>query len=261
MRKRSTLLVSLLVAAATAIAASVAMAGAPATSPDGNAQAIDAVIAPKKLSKSKWTPGSLKVTTTLSNQSKANGVPVPTVHVLLDFDKNAKIFTKGIPTCNPSKIQNVSTEIALRECGRAKIGSGKAKALIPVGEQVFVADQTVTAFNGTPKGGKPTILLHTYGTKPTVTTLVLNGTVTNLNGKEGYGPRLDLEVPKIAGGAGALTNFTVTINKKYRYKGKPASYISAKCPKSKKLKVRSVFTFLDGQSSKPTDVGTCAQKK
>jgi hypothetical protein len=260
MRKRSTLLLSLLVAAATAIAASVAMAGAPATSPDGNAQAIDAVLGPKKLSKSKWTPGSLKVTTTLSNQSKANGVPVPTVRVQIDFDKNARIFTKGVPTCNPAKLQNVSTEIALRECSRAKIGSGKAKALIPVGEQVFVADQTVTAFNGTPRGGKPVILLHTYGTKPTVTTLVLNGTVTNYN-KQGYGPRLDLEVPKIAGGAGALTNFTVTINKKYRYKGKPASYISAKCPNSKKLKVRSIFTFLDGESSKPTDVGTCTQKK
>jgi hypothetical protein len=249
-----------LVAAATAIVASVAMAGAPATSPDGNAQAIDAVIAPKKLSKSKFTPGTLKVTTTLRNSSTANGVPVPTVHVVLDFDKNAKIFTKGLPTCDPAKLQNVSTEIALRECRPAKIGGGKAKASIPVGEQVFVADQTVTAFNGKPKGGIPTILLHTYGTKPTVTTLVLNGTVTNIN-KEGYGPRLDLEVPKIAGGAGALTDFTVTINKKYRYKGKPTSYISAKCPRSKKLKVRSVFTFLDGQSSKPTDVGTCTRKK
>jgi hypothetical protein len=260
MSKRSTLLVGLLVAAATAIAASVAMAGAPANSPDGNAQAIDAVIAPKKLSKSTWTPGSLKVTTTLSSSSAANGVPVPTVHVVIDFDKNAKIFTKGIPTCDPAKVQNTSTEIALRECGKAKLGSGKATALIPVGGQVFAAEQTVTAFNGTPKGGKPVILLHSYGTKPSVTTLVLVGTVSNYN-REGYGPRLDLEVPKIAGGAGALTNFSVTINKKYRYKGKPATYISAKCPKSRKLKVRSVFTFLDGQSSKPTDVGTCTQKK
>lgn len=260
MRKRSTLLVSLLVAAATAVAASVAMAGAPATSPDGNAQAIDAVIAPKKLSKTQFTPGSLKVTTTLSNQSASNGVPVPTVHVVIDFDKNAKIFTKGLPTCDPSKVQNVSTEAALQFCGKAKIGSGKATALIPVGSQVLAAEQTVTAFNGTPKGGKPVLILHSYGTKPTVTTLVLVGTVINYN-KQGYGPRLDLEVPKIAGGAGALTNFQVTINKRYRYKGKPASYISAKCPASKKLKVRSVFTFLDGQTSEPTDVGSCTQKK
>lgn len=260
MRKRSTLLVSLLVAAATAVVATAAMAGAPANSPDGNAQAIDSVIGPKKLSKSKWTPGSLKVTTTLSNQAAPNGVPVPTVNVVIDFDKNAKIFTKGIPTCNPSKVQNTSTEIAERECGKAKIGKGKATALIPVGSQVFVAEQTVTAFNGQPKGGKPVVILHSYGTKPTVTTLVLVGTVSNY-GKQGYGPRLDIDVPKIAGGAGALTKFQVKIEKKYRYKGKPASFISAKCPNSKRLKVRSTFTFLDGQSSKPTDVQSCTQKK
>jgi hypothetical protein len=180
--------------------------------------------------------------------------------VVIDFDKNLRIFTKGLPTCDPAKVQSVSTEIAERECGRAKIGSGKATALIPVGEQVFVAEQVVTAFNGTPKGGKPVIVLHSYGTKPTVTTLVLIGTVSNYN-KQGYGPRLDLEVPKIAGGAGALTNFTVTIKKNYRYKGNPATFIAAKCPKSKKLKVRSVFTFLDSQSSSPTDVKTCTQKK
>ena len=32
-------------------------------------------------------------------------------------------------------------------------------------------------------------------------------------------------------------------------------------PGSKKLKVRSVFTFLDNQTSNPTDVQTCTQKK
>src|SRR5262249_54469227 len=152
---------------------------------------------------------------TLRNSSAANGVPVPTVHVLIDFDKYARIFTKGVPTCDPSKIQKTPTEVPLPECKPALIGHGKAKASTPAGEQVLVADQVVTAFNGTPRGGKPVILLHSYGTKPTVTTLVLNGTVSNFN-REGYGPRLDLEVPKIAGGAGALTDFTVTINKKYR---------------------------------------------
>lgn len=259
MRKRSTLIVSMVVMAASALAASVALAGAPATGADGNSQSIDSVIAPKKLSKSQFQPASLKVTTVLTSNS-ANGVPKPTSHVQIDFDKNAKIFAKGYPTCDPSKLQSTSTEIAERECKSAIIGKGKATVKLPVGEQVFTVPATVTAFNGQPKGGKPVILLHTYSTSPTQTTLVLNGPVVNYN-KQGYGPRLELEVPKIAGGAGALTEFQVTINKKYRYKGKQVSYISAKCPNSKKLKVRSVFTFLDNESVSPTDVKSCAQKK
>jgi hypothetical protein len=264
MLKRSNLIMGLAVAAATAITASVAIAGplGPAvTTPNGNAQSVGSLITPKKLSKRTFTPGALEVTTKLTNSTSPNGVPVPTVRVVIDFDKNAKIFTKGIPTCDPAKLQNTSTEVALQQCGKAKIGSGKATALLPgSGSTVFTVKQTVTAFNGVPKGGKPVVILHTYGTTPLQTTLVLVGSVINYN-KEGYGPRLDLEVPKLAGGSGALTDFQVKIDKKYKYKGKRVSFISAKCPSSKKLKTRAAFTFIDGQTATPKFVQTCTPTK
>lgn len=259
MRKRSTLIAGLAVFAAAAILASAAFAGpvgAPVPSADGNSQAVGSVIAPKNLFKKTFTPASLEVTTKLTSTQP---VPSPTTHVVIDFDKNAKIFTKGIPTCDPSKLQNVSTEVALQQCASAKIGSGTAEALLPVGSQIFTVNQTVTAFNGVPKGGKPTVLLHAYGTTPIQTTLVLVGTVSSFD-KEGYGPRLDVEVPLLAGGAGALTYFNVKIDKKYQYKGKPVSFLSAKCPASKKLKTRSTFTFKDGQTSNPTYTAKCTQK-
>jgi hypothetical protein len=260
MRKRPTLIVGLAVAITAAIVASAAMAGpvgAPVASSDGNSQAIGAVIAPKKLYKKIFTPASLEVTTALTT-SAPGGFPSPTTHVVIDFDKNAKIFTKGIPTCNAAALQSTSTEVALQECGNAKIGAGSGQAVIKVGSNLVPAPATVTAFNGVPVGGKPVVLLHTYSTTPVQTTLVLIGTVSNYN-KEGYGPRLDVVVPLIAGGNGALTDFNVTIKKKYKYKGKPVSFISAKCPASKKLKVRSVFTFQDGQTSNPTYLQKCAQ--
>jgi hypothetical protein len=129
-----------------------------------------------------------------------------------------------------------------------------------VGEKVYTVPATVAAFNGVPQGGKPVVLLHTYSTTPIQTTLVLSGPVTNYN-KEGYGPRLDLTVPLLAGGQGALTDFNVKVSKKYKYKGQPVSFISAKCPNSGKLKARAQFTFLDGQSSTPTSTQTCTQNK
>ncbi|HEX8752978.1 MAG TPA: hypothetical protein VF731_06125 [Solirubrobacterales bacterium] len=251
---------ALAVAAATAIAASVAVAGpigSPVASSDGNSQAYGALITPKKLGKKTFTPAALEVTTHLTT-SAASGVPVPTTHVQIDFDKGTQIFTKGVPTCNASKLQSTSTEVAIQACKSAVIGSGKAHALLAVGGKIYDVDQTVTAFNGVPQGGKPVILLHTYGTTPVQTTLVLTGKVTNLN-KEGFGPRLDVEVPLIAGGTGVLTDFQVKVKKDYKYKGKPVSYISAKCPSSHKLKTRSVFTFLDGQSSDPVFTQSCTQ--
>jgi hypothetical protein len=259
MRKRPTLIVGLAAVVAASICASVALAGTVVSGKDGNTQSVESVISPKKLSKTTFTPVSLNVTTATATTTAPNGVPSPAVHVLIDFDKNAKLFTKGVPTCDSSKLQNTSTELAEAACGKAKIGSGKATALLPVGAVVYPVNQTVTAFNGVPQGGKPVILLHTYGTTPLQTTLVLVGTVSNLN-KEGYGPRLDLEVPLLAGGTGALTNFQVTINKKFTYKGKKQSYVSAKCT-SKKLKARAAFTYKDGEVLTAFATQSCTPKK
>jgi len=261
MRKRSTA-VGLAVALLAALVSSVAVAGPtgkPVSSADGNSQAIGSRVLPQKLSKKRMTPAALEVTTRLSNPVAANGVPVPTTDVRVDFDRSTRIFTKGVPRCDAAKLQNASTEVALQKCGRARIGKGTARALLPVGQQVFVVKQRVTAFNGRPKGRKPVVLLHTYGTEPIQTALVLVGTVRNYY-KQGFGPRLDVEVPLIAGGAGALTYFNVKIDKKYKFKGKRRSYIYAKCPKNKRLKTRSVFKFLDGQVTKPVYRQRCRHR-
>ncbi|MBS1878666.1 MAG: hypothetical protein JST31_04065 [Actinobacteria bacterium] len=258
MRKRSISVVATAVAATAALTASVALAGPTVTGPDGNTQSIEAVISPKKLPKKTTAPATLKVVTKTATTTAANGVPSPAVKATIDFAKGAVIFAKGLPTCNASVLQNVSTEIAEQKCGKAKIGSGVAHALLPVGAKVLPIEQKVTAFNGVPKGGKPTVLLHTYGTVPFQTTLVLNGTVINYN-KQGYGPRLEIQIPLIAGGTGALTEFQVTINKKWSYKGKKVSFISAECP-TKTLKTRSVFTYLDGQSLEALNSQPCTQK-
>jgi hypothetical protein len=261
MRKRPTLIVGLAAAVAAAIV-STALAGPlgpTVVGPDGNTQAIGVKLSPKKLSKSTQTPVTLEVTTKTTSTTAANGVPSPAVRAVVDFDKNTKLFSTGVPICDPAKIQNTSTEIATRECGKAKIGSGKASALLPVGSQVFVQEQTVTAFNGPPRGGQPVVLLHTYGVSPIQVTLVLNGAVSGFN-KEGYGPRLDIEIPLIAGGTGALTDFQTTVSKKYKYKGKQRSYVTAECKKSP-LKARGAFSFKDGETLTAFSKQGCTKKK
>jgi hypothetical protein len=254
------LIVGLAAVAVAAIAAASATAGAPVAGKDGNTQSLEAVVSPKKLSKTTPTPVTLSVSVPTRTTTAASGIPVPTVHVTIDFDKNLSLFTKGIPTCNATKLQATSTEVAKQACGNAVIGTGTGSALLPIGGQAVPEPTVVTAFNGVPQGGKPIELLHAYGTSPVQTTLVLVGTISNYN-KEGFGPRLDVEVPKIAGGTGALTDFKVKINKRYRYKGHPRSFVSAKCPSSKKLKARALFTYADGETLTPLSTQSCKQLK
>ncbi|HET8956470.1 MAG TPA: hypothetical protein VFN18_12500 [Solirubrobacterales bacterium] len=242
-----------------AVAATAAWAGPTVTAPDGNTQSIDSQIRPKRLSKTKFTPGSLEVTTLTTSTTDPNGVPSPAVHAVIDFDRNARLYTKGLPTCDPAKLQSQSTEVAERVCGKAKIGTGHAIAYLKAGK-VYEVPQTVTAFNGVPKDGKPVVLLHTYGTTPLQVSLVLEGTVSNYN-KEGYGPRLDLNIPLLAGGTGALKEFNVKIDKKWSFKGEKRSFISAKCTGSKKLKARGTFTFRDGEALTAYSKQSCKQSK
>jgi len=260
MRKRLTLVVAMAVGVAVTVAGVAPAVQSPTlVGADGNTQSIAVKYSPQKLSKKQAEPVSLEVKTATSSQTAANGVPVPAVRAIIDFPKGLKIFSKGYPTCDPAVLQNTSTEKALEECKRAKLGTGQGSADLVVGEKVFPVVTGITAFNGVPQGGKPVILLHNYSATPIQTTLVLIGVVKSLN-KGAFGSRLDVEIPLIAGGQGALTSFGVKIFKTFSYKGKKRSYVSLSCP-SKKWKTRGQFVFRDGESLTPEVTQKCTQKR
>ena len=258
MHKRFILIASLAASVAIAIPVSAAIAGETVTGPDGNTQSIEAAISPKGLYKKTSSPGSLFVDVKTGTTGSANGAPSPAIHDVIDFDQNLSLASKGLPTCNAAKLQSTSTEAAERACGNAIIGTGEATTLLPLGT-LYTEPTKVTAFNGVPQGGKPVVLLHAYGTTPVQTTLVLVGVVSNYN-KEGYGPRLDVTVPPIAGGVGVITDFNVKIQKSWTYKGKKTSFVSAKCPAAKKLKYRGAFTYKDNTTITATHTQPCTPK-
>lgn len=260
MRKRLTLAVAMAVGVAVAVAGVAAAVQSPTlVGADGNTQSIAVKYSPQKLSKKRAEPVTLEVKTATSSQTAANGVPVPAVQAIIDFPKGLKIFSKGYPTCDPAVLQNTSTEKAVEECKRAQLGTGQGSADLVVGEKVFPVVTGITAFNGVPQGGKPVILLHNYSATPIQTTLVLVGVVKSYN-KGAFGARLDVEIPLIAGGQGALTSFGVKISKTFKYKGKKHGYVNASCP-SKKWKARGEFDFLDGEALTPVVKGKCTPKK
>jgi hypothetical protein len=258
MHKRFILIASLAAIVAAAIPVSAALAGETVSGPDGNTQSMEAAIAPTALYKKTFSPGSLFVDVKTGSTTSTTGAPSPAVHDVIDFDQNLSLLTKGLPTCNAAQLQSATTEVAERLCGSAKIGSGEATTLLPLGV-LYTEPTKVTAFNGVPQGGKPVVLLHAYGTSPVQTTLVLTGVVSNY-GKEGFGPRLDVTIPPIAGGSGAITDFRVKIQKSWTYKGKKMSFINAKCPASRKLKYRGAFTYKDGTTIDATHTQACTPK-
>ena len=145
---------------------------------------IEGAISPTKLPKKTPAP----ITLTVSGAIKStDGSRVPALKTLsLEFDKHGQIYTKGLPTCNPAKLQSTLTAQAKKACGSALVGTGNVSAEIYFPEQApFPASGPLLIFNGIPKGGKPTLIFHVHADVPAPTTFVTEGVISKASGKYG----------------------------------------------------------------------------
>jgi hypothetical protein len=189
-------------------------------------------------------------------------------NTVLDFDKGLAFDTGNLPRCNPTRLASTTTQQADAACGPARVGSGDA-VLCPfsVGCGAKV-DAIVSAYNGTPVNGNPSILLHTKTNTPAAPT-VLQGTLIRspVGGK--FGSRLDVTVPDTATTGLTLTNFHTNIPKKITVPAKKKGgrvvkaakyYVNAKCT-DKVWDFQETTTFRAGggtQSDSTTQA--CKQK-
>lgn len=205
--------------------------------------ADDGGITPTKLPRH----GSAPVTARLNGEiSTRDGSHPPAFEsVDLKVEKNISIDPVGLPTCKAGKLRATSSATAKRLCGDAIVGSGKAEVEVAFPEQApFRSTGPLVLFNGGQKGPVTTLLLHAYVDVPAPTAIVVEATVTKIH--EGpYGLRIQATVPKIAGGAGAVTMFELKVGRKFTYKGKKKSFLSAGCPKGVWV-AKGEARFVDG---------------
>lgn len=251
-------------AAIAAVALSAAVAVAAVTAGNGSSVTAVASISPNKLSKSSFTPIQLTVGAKIAAAGAATDDPVASVAI--DFDKKGKLSTKGLPTCNAKRIEAQALDKAEGICAKSLVGHGKATGLF-VGrdsegnpEPPLTIEGEIAVFNGVREKGKPTLLLYTVLERPTPGAFVITGVVSKYR-KQGYGSRLELELPKLFGGGGALRDFRVSVGKKFTFKHKKRSLISAKCPGNKKLKARTTVTFLSGAKAVVPMTQRCKPKR
>jgi hypothetical protein len=204
---------------------------------------------PKKLSKTKQTPITLNVSGKI--RTKDGEHPPAMKQFDLKTDKNGAVNVKGLPVCTSSKLQSQDTKNAEAICKKAIIGSGTTTASIKFPEQPPIpAKSKIIAFNGGFKGGTTTIFIHAYLTVPTPAAVV--ATVKVKKKKDGrYGLNSVTTIPKIAGGNGSVTDFSLTINKK--------GVLTAKCPDGK-LQAHGTAIFTDGTRASAEVIRTCTGK-
>jgi hypothetical protein len=205
---------------------------------------------PKVISKSKPTPITFNVEAKIASLDPAEKHPPALREFLIEGDKHGSIDVKGIPTCTSGRLQSRTSKAAREACGPALIGSGKTDVEVKFPEQpAILAHSELLAFNGGVKGGVTTIFVHAYLTAPVVAAVVTTVKVKKIH-KGRYGLESIATVPKIAGGSGSVTFFTLTLNK---------GIVKASCPDGK-LQARGTAVFADGTKAKGTVIRPCTGK-
>lgn len=248
-------------AAALLVAASIAAAAGnegPVTVTAGNLEVTaNGGITPKAFPKTRFAPAAFWAEGKIAT---LDGSHLPAAKTfVIKGDKNVELTVKGYPTCSASKLQSRDTKAAEKVCGTAIVGEGQATAEVVFPEQKpILAKSKILAINGGEKGGVVTLYVHAFLSAPVTAAIVTVVKIKKVHDGR-YGTLSTSTIPKIAGGAGSVKSFTLKLNKKWSYKGKQVSLISAKCPDGK-LQANVQANFADGTQANATVLRTCTPK-
>lgn len=207
--------------------------------------ADDGGISPTKLPRHGKAPVTARLNAAISTRDGSH--PPAFESMDLKVEKNISIDPVGLPTCAARQLQATSSAAAKRACGDAIVGSGEAEVEVAFPDQApFRATGPLILFNGGQKGPTTTLLLHAYVNVPAPTAIVTRATVTRIH--EGrFGLRIQATVPKIAGGSGSVTKFELVVGRRYTYKGRKKSLLTASCPNGVWV-AKGEASFVDGTS-------------
>jgi hypothetical protein len=217
----------------------------------------DGGISPSKLPRH----GKAPVTARLNGKIETrDGSHPPALSSLdLEVDKTIGVDAVGLPTCKAQQLQARSSAAAKAACGSAMVGSGSAEVEVAFPEQApFSSTGPVVLFNGGVRGRTTTVLLHAYVNVPAPTAIVTPAKITRIhNGR--FGLLIRVRVPKIAGGAGSVTEFDLKVGRRFAHKGRKKSFLEAGCPSGTWI-TRGKALFSDGTSLGITHPFSCHPK-
>jgi hypothetical protein len=186
---------------------------------------LDGGLAPLKLPRERTAPVAVRLEGGLQT---ADGSLLPRVtRIELGLPAQGVVDTRGLPTCSQRRLRNTKPPEALAACRPALIGRGRLRADVAVPNQApFEIDAQLLAFNGR-VGGRRAVILHGFSSQPP-TVVVLPFLLRPGSGR--FGLALVADLPPALGPWPRLAHFEITLSRRYAYRGRTHSYISASCP-------------------------------
>ncbi len=217
-------------------------------------------ISPKALPRSTAAPVAVRISSTIKALDGAD--PPPQLQqIAIGINRDGKLFDRGLPTCKVRKIQPATTAAARRICAGAIVGSGHVAIRVALPKQkAFTFKGRLLAFKARRFHGQRRILTQVYGRKPP-SSFVLPFRIDRAPGT--FGTVLKMTLPKAARKWAYITRFDMKLQRRFTYRGKRRSYVSAACPAPAGFPgavyqfARAKYTFAGGRRVTSTLTRNC----
>jgi hypothetical protein len=181
--------------------------------------------------------------------------------ITIAINSGGHLDTHGLPLCHLGQIEASSDQQALTACGPALVGGGSYAAKTAFPEQAaFPSRGRILAFNSL-VGGHRAILAHIYGTNPVPITRIIVFHIRQTHGT--YGTLLTGELPVAVNRYGYLKRISLSLHRRFTYRGRTRSYLSAACaapagfPGAVFPFAHASMTFADGRTLSSTLTRSC----
>lgn len=186
---------------------------------------LDGGLAPLQLPRDVLAPVSIHLEGGLQTADRSL---LPRVtRIELGLPAQGVLSTRGLPTCAQRRIRNAKPPEALAACRPALVGRGRLEAQVRVPNQApFTIHTRLLAFNGRASGRRAVILHAFAASPPTVAVLPL----VLRRGSGRFGLALVANLSPALGPWPHFAHFEITLSRRYSYRGRSRSYLSASCP-------------------------------
>jgi hypothetical protein len=203
----------------------------------------DGAVSPTTLPRHKQAPIGAWISTAIATRDDSH---IPAVReAVIDVDDDVQVNVKGLAVCKGGQLRSRDSKAARRVCGKAIVGKGTARAEIEFPEQKpIMASSPLTIFNGGVKSRPTTLFVHAFITVPVPAAVVTTVKITRIH-RGPFGLEVAAKIPPISGGAGSLADAKFEVGRKFTYRGKKSSFLTASCPSGRHL-IHGRVLFRDG---------------
>jgi hypothetical protein len=220
-------------------------------------------IEPRRLPRTGLAPVAVSLSGDITTTDHSTPPQLHTITIAIN--RHGRLNPTGLPRCHYHQIQPASTAEARQACRSSLVGTGTFRANVALPDQSpFPSNGRVLAFNGV-LHGHPVIYAHIYGTEPVPISQLVTFRIHRIEGT--YRVVLSAHLPRVAAAWGYVSGLSLTLSRRYRYRGRPHSYLSAGCPAPSGVNVaaypfaRASFGFDDGRTLHSRLTRTCKVRR